>query len=135
MKKFLITSMLVTNAIFLFTACETKQPVDQLLNNDLQRSEIISTVIDHHRYRTEMMNAMVENDSCRLLMGQKMMGRPEMMGMMMSDPQKMKGTMDYMVNMTAKDTTLFNDMIQMMKEKPEMWDKVMKMKNATTKSN
>ena len=82
-----------------------------------------------------MMNAMMQNDSCRLLMGKKMMERPEMMGMMMSDPKKMKGTMDHMVTMAANDSLMFNDMIQMMKEKPEMWNKVMKMKTSATKTN
>ncbi|MEB2784338.1 hypothetical protein [Algoriphagus persicinus] len=135
MKKSLISSMLIANAIFLFTACQTKQPVDQLLKNDSQRSEIISSFIDHQPYRTEMMNAMMENDSCRLLIGQQMMGRPEMMGMMMSDPTKMRGTMDHMVNMAAQDTVMFNDMIQMMKEKPEMWNKVMRMNTSTIKNN
>jgi hypothetical protein len=81
-----------------------------------------------------MMNAMMENDSCRLLMGQKMMEKPEMMGMMMSDPSKMKGTMDHMVDMAAQDTAMFNDMIQMMKGKPEMWSKVMKMNSSTSKT-
>ena len=135
MKKSLSTSLLIPIAILIFTACENKQPVDQFLKNDMHRSEIISTVIDHHPYRTEMMNAMVENDSCRLLMGQKMMGRPEMMGMMMGDPQKMKGTMDHMFNMASKDSIMFNDMIQMMKERPEMWSKLMKLNLTINKNN
>ena len=135
MKKLLITSMFIATAIFLFTACETKQPVDQLLKNDSQRSEIISSFVNHQPYRMEMMNAMMQNDSCQLLMGQKMMEKPEMMGMMMSDPTKMKGTMDHMVNMAASDSVMFNEMIQMMKEKPEMWNKVMKIKTSTTKTN
>ena len=135
MKRSLNTSMLLANAMFLFIACDSKQPVDQLLKNDSERSEIISSFIDHQPYRTEMMNAMMQNDSCRLLMGEKMMERPEMMGMMMSAPTKMKGTMDHMFNMVAKDTVLFNDMIQMMKEKPEMWNKVTKMNTSVNKTN
>ena len=134
MKRSLITSMFTSIAILLFTACETKQPVDQLLKNDSQRSEIISKFIDHQPYRTEMMNAMMENDNCRLLMGQKMMEKPEMMGMMMSDPSKMKGTMDHMVDMAAQDTVMFNAMIQKMKDKPEMWSKVKKMSSSTSKT-
>ena len=134
MKRSLITSMLIANAIFLFTACDSNQPVDQLLKNDAQRSEIIGSFINHQPYRMEMMNAMLQNDSCRIIMGQKMMGRPEMMGMMMSNPTKMKGTMDHMVNMAAKDSIMFNDMLQMMKEKPEMWSKVMKMHSSTSKT-
>jgi hypothetical protein len=59
-----------------------------------------------------------------------MMEKPEMTHMMMSDPAKMKGAMDHMVTMAAKDTVVFITMIQMMKDKPEMWNKVMKM-NAT----
>lgn len=135
MKRSLITSMFIANAIFLFTACEIKQPVDQLLKNDSQRSEIISSFIDHQPYRMEMMNAMMQNDSCRLLMGKKMMGKPEMMGMMMSDPAKIKGTMDHMFNLAAKDSIMFNDMIQMMKERPEMWKSVMKMNSSTGNTN
>ena len=77
----------------------------------------------------------MENDSCQLLMGQKMMEKPEMMGIMMSDSAKMKGTMDHMVNMAGKDSIMFNFMIQMMKAKPEMWSKVMRMKTSTTKTN
>ena len=135
MKRSLITSMLIANAILLFAACETKQSGDQLLKNDSQRSEIISSFINHQPYRMEMMNAMMENDSCRLLMGQKMRGKPEMMGMMMNKPLKMRGSMDHMIDMLAQDTVMFNDMIQMMKEKPEMWSKVMKMNSSTIKTN
>jgi len=63
MKKILITSMLIVMTIFLFTACETNQPVEQVLQNDSQRSEIITSFVDHHSYRTEMINAMIDNDS------------------------------------------------------------------------
>jgi hypothetical protein len=135
MKKLLINSILLVNAVFLFTACETKQPVDQLLKNDTQRSEIIESFINHPPYRMEMMNAMMENDSCRNIMGQRMMGNPEVMGMMMKDSTRMKGTMDHMVNMAASDSIVFNDMMLMMREQPEMWDKVMNMKTTTTKNN
>ncbi len=131
MKKLLITLMLIANAILLFTACESKQPVAQLLKNDTQRSEIIDSFVDHQPYRMEMMNAMMENDSCRNILGQKMMENTEMMGMMMSDPAKMMGTMDHMVNMAANDSIMFNNMIQIMKGKPEMWNKVMKMTSTT----
>lgn len=135
MKKLLITSMLIAIAICLFTACETRQPVDQLLKDDTQRSEIIESFINHQPYRMEMMNAMMENDSCRNMMGERMMGRPEMMGMMMKDPTRMKGSMDHMVTMAASDSTTFNTMVQMMKDKPEMWNKVMKMNTSKTKTN
>lgn len=131
MKKLLIASMLMASAIFLFIACDSKQPVDQLLKNDAQRSEIITSFINNQAYRMEMMDAMMANDSSRNIMGQRMVGRPEMIGMMMSDPAKIKGTMDHMVNMAANDSIMFNNMIQMMKDKPEMWNKVMKMTSTT----
>jgi hypothetical protein len=135
MKKLLITSILIANAIFLFTACESNQSVDQLLKNDTQRSEIITSFINHQAYRMEMMNAMMANDSSRNIMGQRMMGRPEMMGMMMKDPTKMQGTMNHMVTTAASDSTMFNTMIQMMKDKPEMWSKVMKMNTSKTETD
>ncbi len=135
MKKSRITSALILCSVILFTACETEQPVGQLLKNDTQRAEIIDSLISHQNYRMEMVNAMMANDSCRNIMGQKMMGNSGMMGMMMKDPTKMKGTMDHMVNMAANDSAIFNDMVQTMKEKPEMWDKVMQMKTPTTKTN
>jgi hypothetical protein len=104
MKKLLITSMLIANTIFFFTACESSQSVDQLLKNDMQRSEIIGSFINHQPYRMEMMSAMMQNDSCRKILGQQMMGTPEMMGMMMKEPTRMKGTMNHMVNMAASDS-------------------------------
>jgi len=45
------------------------------------------------------------------------------------------GTMDHMVNMAANDSIMFNNMIQMMKDKPQMWNKVMKMNTSKTKTN
>ena len=60
-----------------------------------------------------------------------MVGKTEMIGMMMSEPAKIKGTMDHMVNMAANDSIMFNNMIQMMKDKPQMWNKVMKMTSTT----
>ena len=68
-------------------------------------------------------------------MGEKMMENPEVMGHVKKYPSKMLGSIDQMVNMTANDSILPNDMIQMMKEKPEMWEKVKKMQTATTKTN
>ncbi|WP_086543893.1 hypothetical protein [Algoriphagus antarcticus] len=68
-------------------------------------------------------------------MGQRMMENPEMMGMMMKDPTKIKGMMDHMVNMVANDSIMFNHMMQMTKEKPEMWNKTKEMKNTTPKIN
>ena len=68
---------------------ESGQSVDQLLKNDMQRSEIIGSFINHQPHRMEMMSAMIQNDSCRNIMGQQMMGRSERMGMMMKDPTKM----------------------------------------------
>jgi len=135
MKKTRITLTLTLFALFMFTACETEQPVDQLLKDETQRSEIIASFIGHQAYRMEMMTALMENDSCRNIMGEKMMENPKMMGHMMKDPTKMMGSMDQMVNMAANDSIVFNDMIQMMKEKPEMWEKVKKMQTATTKTN
>lgn len=135
MKKLLIASILISNALLIFTACESNQPVDQLLKNDGQRSEIISAFINHHPYRMEMMNAMMQNDSCRNIMGQRMMDNPEMMGMMMNNPKHMKGTMDQMYNMATRDTIIFNSMVQMMKERPDMWNKVMTMNTPEAKSN
>lgn len=126
--------MLIAIAMFLFTSCDSKQSADQLLKNDTQRSEIIASLITYQPYRMELMNAMMKNDSCRNMMGQRMMEKPEMMGMMMKDPTKMKGTMGHMVTMAASDSTMFNAMIQMMKDKPEMWSKIMKMKTSTTKT-
>lgn len=134
MKKLLITLILIANAIFLFTACEPTQPLDQILKNDPQRAAIMDSIIAHQPYRMEMMNAMLQNDSCRQLMGQKMMEKPDMMGVMMSNPKNMKGTMEHMVSMADKDTVMFNDMVQMMKGKPEMWNKIMNMEYTATKT-
>ncbi|MCJ7468314.1 MAG: hypothetical protein MUO53_16670 [Maribacter sp.] len=99
------------------------------------RSEIINSFINHQPYRMEMMNTMMQNDSRRNIMGQRMMEKPEMMGMMMSDPKQMIDSMDHMVTMAASDSTMFNAMFQMMKDKPEMWSKVMKMNSSTIKTN
>jgi flavoprotein len=130
MKKTLIQSMFIATTLSFFTACDSQKPVDELLKNDSQRSEIINSFINHQTYRMEMMNAMMENDSSRNIMGQKMMGRTEMM---MNDPTTIKGTMNHMVTMAASDSTLYDAMIQMMKDQPEMWSKVMKMN--ITKTN
>jgi len=43
--------------------------------------------------------------------------------------------MDHMVNMAAQDSIMLNDMIQLMKAKPEMWNKVMEMNSSTSKTN
>ncbi len=66
----------------------------------------------------EMMNTMIQSDSCRNIMGQKMVAKSEMEGMM-KDPTKMKATMDHLVIIAANDSIMFNDMIQMTKVKPE----------------
>jgi len=85
--------------------------------------EIMTNIASDHDMSKEMMEKMKEKDN----------------GMMMKKKDKDKGMMtkemDHLVNMAANDSIVFNNMIEMMKEKPEMWKKAMKMKTATTKNN
>lgn len=78
---------------------------------------------------------MMQNDSCRNIMGQRMMEKPEMMGMIMNIPKHMKGSMDQIYAMANKDTVMFNSMIEMMKERPEMWNKVMTLNTSNPNTN
>ncbi len=96
MKKNSFFSIFVVAVITLLSSCNTKQSADQCLNNDNQRKDIIASIAHHQLYMNEMMHEMMNNDSCKQMMGQSMMSDPGTMNMMMKD----------MVGMCDKDTSM-----------------------------
>jgi hypothetical protein len=58
MKKSLIPLTLIVSALFLFTACDSPRSLDQMLENDSDRSNIMSSIINHQPYRLEMVNGL-----------------------------------------------------------------------------
>ncbi len=145
MKKLIILSMFMAGAISLFTACNSKQTVDQFLMDDTQRKDIITALVHHPSYRMEMMREMMNNDSCKQMMGQNMMKDPGMMSMMMSDSSMMHNMMNgnknmqnrmmgQMMDMAEKDSVMCDAMMRMMNEKPQIKSRMMKMNMSNTKS-
>jgi len=73
MKKLTILPILLASAMVLFSACNSKQTAEQTLKDDNQRKDIFATVAQSNPYRLEMMNEMMNNDSCKQMMMNKMM--------------------------------------------------------------
>ena len=119
MKKLTILSILIASAMSFFTACNSKQAADQVLNDESQRKAVITSIAHHETYSMEMMKEMMNSDSCKVMMGQHMMGDTGMMNMMMGN----------MMNMAEKDSAMCKNMMQMMHQKPAMMKMMNNMKN------
>lgn len=134
MKRFLTTSMLIASTLFVFTACDSPESIDEMLDDNSDRSHIIASIIDHPPYRNEMVNEMMDHDSTRAIMSRKMMDRPGMMGMM-NNTTRMRNSVNQMVEMASKDSVMFNNILVQMKKNPDMWRKVNQMNNSTARLN
>jgi len=93
--------------IALITLFASCQTPKQVLSKSDSRMEIMTNIASDHDMSKEMMDAIMQGDHGKMLM-----------------QERMKAMME--------DKTM---MTKMMKENPEMWNKVMKMKTATTKNN
>lgn len=142
MKKILKSLLTLVFFTIIISACQPQADVSTMLENEATRNEIYEAIVANHEYSQELMAKMMEDYHTQMMMkdngdmmNMMMSENEDMMTMMKDNPEMMKGTMSNMVNMAANDSIMFNDMIQVMKEKPEMWNKVMKMKTGTTKTN
>jgi hypothetical protein len=106
MKKGTILSISMAVVMSLLLACSSKQTADQYLKDDTQRKDILVTIAHHQTYMTEMMQQMMNSDSCKQMMGQSMMGDPAMMNMMM----------DHMMSMCNNDSSMCKNMMGKMME-------------------
>ncbi|MDZ4747572.1 MAG: hypothetical protein SH808_03745 [Saprospiraceae bacterium] len=96
-------------ALSLLLACNSKQTADQCLQDDNQRKDIIVAIAHHPTHAMEMMHEMIASDTLKQMLGQTMMSDPGMMNM----------TMDNMMSMCAKDTSICK---MMMSKTMEMCD-------------
>ena len=96
MKNVLSLSIFIAAAMSLLLACNSKPTADQCLKDDRQRKDILTALVHHPPYMTEMMNEMMNNDSCKQMMSQSMMSDPAMMNMMI----------DNMMSMCSKDSSM-----------------------------
>ncbi|MDI1235170.1 MAG: hypothetical protein PSX81_12885 [bacterium] len=90
---------------FLF-ACNSKQTADQSLNDDSQRKGIITSIVHHSPYMNEMMQEMMNNDSCKQMMVDGIMGNSGMMKMMMNNSSMHSMMMDHMMGMAKTDSSM-----------------------------
>jgi hypothetical protein len=101
MKKHSSFPIFIVAVMTLLLSCNTKQSADQYLNDDNQRKDIIASMVHHQSYMSEMMHEMMNNDSCKQMMGQSMMSDSGMTNMMMND----------MVGMCNKDSSMCKTMM------------------------
>lgn len=79
-------SILFVTAFGLFAACNSNQASGQILKDDAQRKEIMTTIVHNPSYINEMMQQMMSSDSAQHMMGNSGMMNM-MMGMMMNNSQ------------------------------------------------
>ena len=128
MKKFTILSITIATAMSLLLACNSTQTADQFLKNDNQRKDIVVAIAHHQPYMIEMMHEMMNNDSSKQMMGHSMMSDPGMMKMMMNGDKSMHNKMmGHMMDMAEKDSAMCSNMLQMMKEKPQIMNRMREM--------
>jgi len=101
MKTQTILPILFAAIISLLVSCNSKQTADNYLKDDNQRKEIVLAMAHHQPYMTEMVNEMMNNDTCKQMMIDNMMNEPSMKGM----------HMDNMISMSQTDTSMFKMMM------------------------
>ena len=101
MKTQTILPILFAATVILLTSCNSKQTADNYLKDDNQRKDIVLAMAHHQPYMSEMMNEMMNNDTCKRMMMDNMWNEPSMKGM----------HMDNMMNMSQTDTSMFKMMM------------------------
>lgn len=92
----------------LFMACNMNKASDQILKDDKQRKEIITTIAHNSSYMNEMMKEMMNTDSTQHMMDMNMME------IMRSNPKMQTEMMRSMMNMFEKDSSARFQMGNMM---------------------
>lgn len=101
MKQQTIIPILLAATLSLLFACNPRPTAENYLKDDKQRKDVITAMVRHQPYMTEMMNEMMNNDSCKQMMMDKMM----------SD-ESMKGAhMNKMMSMSKDDASMFEMMM------------------------
>lgn len=129
---------LIAVCAMLWSNSAQSQTAQQLLKDKNKKQEIFSAIINDSALSKEFMGAMMKDAKCC----KRMMGDDGMMKMMMNDSTKMHNMiceskemqgmmMKQMMDMCAKDTSMCKNMMQMMKEKPDMMQ-MMKGMNSNT---
>jgi len=115
MNKQTILPVLCAAALIFISACNTKPTADNYLKDDSHRKDIVLAMVHHQPYMTEMMNEMMNNDSCKQMMMDNMMNDPNMKAMhmdkMMNDPNMKAMHIDKMITMCKDDSSLCKMMI------------------------
>ena len=98
-------------------SCSSDHRAPEMLNNEIQKKEIFTAIISDDKLLSEFMDTMMNHhDKMMAMMGSKMKTDKKMQMDMMSG----------MMDMCEKDTGMCKQMMQMMKDKPNM---KMQMKN------
>ena len=105
MKNSTILAIFFIAALGFLFACNSSKTADQYLKDDNQRKAIIGEIAHHQPYMAEMMQEMMNSDSCKQMMVQSMMSDSKMMTMMMTM------MMDNMMTTSKKDTAMSKMMI------------------------
>ncbi len=93
----------------LFTACNSKQSAEESLKDDNHRKDIFTTIAQTKPYMSEMMNEMMNNDSCKQMM------MDNMMSMCNEDSTMCKMMMGKTMEMCAMDESKCEMMMGCMK--------------------
>jgi len=128
MKNSTILAIFFIAALGFLFACNSSKTADQYLKDDNQRKAIIGEIAHHQPYMAEMMQEMMNSDSCKQMMAQGMMSDSKMNAMMMDNMMTMskndtamsKMMMDKTMEMCDADATKCNMMMDAMKTHPNV---------------
>ena len=128
MKNSTILSIFLVVAMGFLFACNSKQTADQCLKDDNQRKAIVTGIAHNQPYMADMMQEMMNSDSCKQMMMQSMMDDPNMKTMMMDNMMSMckndasmcKMMMGKTMEMCDADPSKCNMMMEAMKPHPNV---------------
>ncbi len=112
MKKAFSLSIVTLVVMSVLLSCNSKQSADEYLKDDNQRKEVVVAIANHQPYMSEMMQQMMNSDSCKQMMSENMMSNPGMMKTMMGD----------MMSMCNKDSSMCSMMMGSMQSQPKVME-------------
>jgi len=126
----------------LFASCQSHTDVKQILSNQDTRMEIMDTIANNGNMSKEMMEAMMNSNTAKMMIqGNEKMTKAimdnhiSMMKMMKDNPAMMQGMMADMMETCKGDSAMMSGMCNTMMGNPQMMDMMQKMNGKNTDMN
>lgn len=112
--------------VSLLASCQTGTDVNKILSNQDTKIKIMNTIATDSVLSTEMIGAMMNNESGSRMM---MQNQQAMLKMMQNNPTMMQSMMTGMMETFKNDTLIMSSMASIIMTNPQMKDQIYKNRN------